>query len=96
MEFRYVVFTRMPGESDRRRLSSLLVYLCYVFRALINSLVDSARTLWAWLFPICVKLCTLDRRLPLPRASPRLQLSRSDGNRRLTGLIIVVMQIVPL
>ena len=36
--FMYLVFTRMPGESYRRRLSSLL-YLCYVFRALINSLV---------------------------------------------------------
>ena len=35
----YLVFTRMPGESYRRRLMSLLVYLCYVFWALINSLV---------------------------------------------------------
>ena len=38
VEFMYLVFTCMPGESDRRRLRSLL-YLCYVFRALINSLV---------------------------------------------------------
>ena len=38
MEFLYLVFTRMPGESYSRRLRSLL-YLCYVFRALINSLV---------------------------------------------------------
>ena len=38
----YLVFsvTRMPGEpSYRRRLRSLLLYLCYVFRALIKSLV---------------------------------------------------------
>ena len=35
----YLVFTRMPGESHRRRLWSLLVCLCDVFRALINSLV---------------------------------------------------------
>ena len=35
----YLVFTRMPGDSYRRRLRSLLLYLCYVFRALINSLV---------------------------------------------------------
>ena len=35
----YLVFTRMPGESYRRWLRSLLLYLCYVFRALINSLV---------------------------------------------------------
>ena len=35
----YLVFTRMPGESHRRRLRSLLLYLCDVFRALINSLV---------------------------------------------------------
>ena len=39
VEFRYLVFTRMPGESYGRRLRSLLLYLCYVFRALINSLV---------------------------------------------------------
>ena len=31
--------TRMPCESYRRRLRSLLLYLCYVSRALINSLV---------------------------------------------------------
>ena len=38
MEFMYLVFTRIPGESYRRRLRSLLLYLCYVFRALINPL----------------------------------------------------------
>ena len=26
----YLVFTRMPGESYRRRLRSLLLYLCYL------------------------------------------------------------------
>ena len=35
----YVVFTRMPGESYLRRLSSLLLCLGCVFRALIDSLV---------------------------------------------------------
>ena len=35
----YLVFTRMPGESYRRPLRSLSLYLSYVFRALINSLV---------------------------------------------------------
>ena len=35
----YLVFTRMPAECYRRRLRSLLLYLWYVFRALINSLV---------------------------------------------------------
>ena len=39
VEFVYLVFTHMPGESYRRRLRSLLFYLCYVLRALINSLV---------------------------------------------------------
>ena len=39
VEFVCLVFTRMPGESYRRRLGSLLLYLCYVFRTLINSLV---------------------------------------------------------
>ena len=39
VEFMYLVFTRMPSESYRRRLRSLL-YLCDIFRALINSLVS--------------------------------------------------------
>ena len=38
-EFMYPIFTHMPGESYRRRLRALLLYLCYVFRTLINSLV---------------------------------------------------------
>ena len=38
VEFMYVVFTRMPGESYRRRLRSLLLCLFDVLRALINSL----------------------------------------------------------
>ena len=38
VEFMHLVFTRMPGESYRRRLGSLLC-LCDVFRALIISLV---------------------------------------------------------
>ena len=38
VDFMYPVFTRKPGESDRRRLRSSL-WLCDVFRALINSLV---------------------------------------------------------
>ena len=37
VEFIYLVFTRMPCESYRRRLRPLLLY--YVFRELINSLV---------------------------------------------------------
>ena len=41
VEFMYLVFTGMPGESYRRRLRSLLLYLCYVF------CVDSVRALWA-------------------------------------------------
>ena len=35
----YLVFTCMPSESYRRWLRSLLLYLCYVFWVLINSLV---------------------------------------------------------
>ena len=51
VEFKYLVFTRMPGESYRRRLRSsslllilFLLYLCDVFRALINSLVCTSPT----------------------------------------------------
>ena len=39
VQFMYLVFTPMPGESYRRQLGSLLLCLCDVFRALINSLV---------------------------------------------------------
>ena len=39
VEFTYFVFTSMPGESYCRRLTSLLLYLCYIVQALINSLV---------------------------------------------------------
>ena len=39
VEFTYLVSTCMPGDSYRRRLISLLLYLCDVFRVLINSLV---------------------------------------------------------
>ena len=40
VEFMYLAFERIPGESYRRRLRSLLLYLCDVFRALINSPVS--------------------------------------------------------
>ena len=39
VEFMYLVFTRMSGESYRRRLRSLLLHLCYVFGELINPFV---------------------------------------------------------
>jgi len=39
VEFMHLVLTRMPCESYRRRLRSLLLCLCDVFRALFNSLV---------------------------------------------------------
>ena len=32
----YRIFTGMPGESYRKRLGSLLLYLCYLFRVLIG------------------------------------------------------------
>ena len=38
VEFVYLVFTGTPGESYCRRFTSLLLCLCHVFRALINSL----------------------------------------------------------
>ena len=39
VRFMYLVFTRMPGESNYKQLRSLLC-LCDVFRALVNSLVS--------------------------------------------------------
>ena len=47
VEFMYLVFTRMPRESYRRRLRSLLFDCVTSFRALINCLfVDWACLLW--------------------------------------------------
>ena len=43
MELLYLVFARMPGESYRSRLRSLLVRLCDVFQAVMSSLVC-----WFW------------------------------------------------
>ena len=48
VEFMYLVFTGMPGESYRRWLRSLLLYLCYVFPALINSLVCWFSRKYCW------------------------------------------------
>ena len=39
VEFMYLVFTRMPGETYRRRPGSLMLHLCDVIQALITSLV---------------------------------------------------------
>ena len=62
----------MPGESYRRRLRSLLLYLCYVFRALINSLVCWSFISGIYLisliyillsfFFFITKLCQVDKR----------------------------------
>ena len=41
VKFIYLVFTRIAGDTYRRRLRSLLSCLCDVFRALINSPVGS-------------------------------------------------------
>ena len=46
VEFMYLVFTRMPGESYRRWLRSLLLYLCYVFQVLRMYLWWSLCTLY--------------------------------------------------
>ena len=55
VEFTYLVFTCKLGESSHRRLRSLLLYLCYVFWAQINSLVGwfCTSTLGLILFQIC-------------------------------------------
>ena len=82
VEFMYLVFTCMPGESYHRRLRTLLLYLCYVFQALINSLVssfceavhgDQVTALYLqsllsnfYYFLIIIKYCKPDNRLFLP------------------------------
>ena len=54
--FTYLVFTWLPGESYHRRLRSLLLYWCYVFQVLINSLVCwfCMSTLGLVLFQVCM------------------------------------------
>ena len=56
MEFMYLVFTRMLRESYCRRLRSLLLSLCDVFRTLINSLVCGF--LGLFLPVVCIVHCT--------------------------------------
>ena len=61
MELMYLVFTRMPGETYRRRLGSLL-YLCYVFPALITPLCverSGPRSVSDLFFVFCVTLVVL-------------------------------------
>ena len=55
----YLVFTRMPSESYRRRVRSLLLCLCDVFPALINSLV---RRLTSCSRPCCSSVMTVFER----------------------------------
>ena len=57
VEFMYLIFTRMPSESYRRQLKSLLLCLCDVFRVLINSLVCWFSTSAPDLF--CFRVCQL-------------------------------------
>ena len=75
MEFIYLVFTRMPGESNRGRLGSLALYLCDVIRALINSLVF-------WLF------CTSREKLVLRRPKFPLTTARNTEQTKSTDLIV--------
>ena len=56
MEFMYLVFTCMPGESYRRWFRSLLLHLCYAFWALITSLVCWSLLL-GWTTPSVTSSC---------------------------------------
>ena len=65
VEFMDLVFSCMPGESYHRRLGSLLLYLCHVFRVLINSLVYWFCTFvgifllcWYWSTLLCFRSCS--------------------------------------
>ena len=53
VEITYFVFTCMPDESYCRRLRSLLLCLCGVFRTLTNFLVFGV-LLFLFLFGVCV------------------------------------------
>ena len=65
VEFMDLVFTYMQGESYRRRLRSLLLYLCYVFRALINPLVC-----WFCTSAMGLVLLQIHRHMVLPTQFP--------------------------
>ena len=57
VEFMYLVYTRIPGESYRRRLRSLLLYLCWVYRALFSlSLSPSLKPAFILLVEILIIL----------------------------------------
>ena len=55
----YLVFTRMPGESYRRRRTSLLLSSCEVFRALIKSLVSGGALVLVLFQNVPTKGCIL-------------------------------------
>ena len=59
VELMDLAFTRVPGESCRRRLGPLLLHLCYTFWALINPSVCWFRLLTATITP---KRCSVTRR----------------------------------
>ena len=79
MEFMYVVFTHMPGESYCRQRGSLLLYLCYVFWALINSLVCwfykvKGMKIWSVIrFDACCVRCQRGSEQPLHMVARLLQ-----------------------
>ena len=60
----HLVFTRMPSESYQRWLRSLLLYLCYEFWVLINSLV-------CWFSVWADEKCTYPSSSPSLRANQR-------------------------
>ena len=70
VESMHLVLTRMPCESYRRRLRSLLLCLCGVFRALINSLV--CRLLLNKVLIVPVIIIYSDRWAPGASSSTRL------------------------
>ena len=83
VEFMYLAFTRMPGESYRRWLRSLLLYLCDVFRALIISLV-------CWFFLLCFSVLYFSNILQIPESLVTFSVKSVDWIIKCLGKLIQI------
>ena len=83
VEFMYLAFTRMPGESYRRWLRSLLLYFCYIFRTLINSLV-------CWFFLLCFSVLYFSNILQIPESLVTFSVKSVDWIIKCLGKLIQI------
>ena len=85
VEFMYLAFTCMPGESYCRRLGSLLLCLFDAFRALINCWCVCLTSLEHWLTPLCLDFSKQEHRfscLARPKDNHSFRSQHNHGGSR--------------